>query len=311
MLGKMIANTFIKPYQSPVFDDPKNYGLDYEAVTFSAKDGVELSGWLIKGSTNKVIIQSHFGVQCSRSGYTREGKGFIKGWDEDVRFLRQAKYLNEAGYSVLMYDMRNHGKSSLGTLPYISWGKEEAKDVLAAVDFMTNHGTYKDAEIGLLSICMGQGASVAAFGMENGLKQYENIKCMISVQPMDYTCFVNAMGLPNFLVDSTTKSIKKQTGEDFNELTWRPFVKDITVPTLIIQNMNDSYLNEEFLNELYEELNVEKEILLLDLPKMKNALQNRMACYNWIGENSEPILSWFNKYLAAPKLKSSVPSSQN
>ena len=297
MLGNMIANTFIKPFQSPVFDDPANYGLEYDNVTFDAKDGVELSGWLIKGSTSKVIIQSHFGVQCSRSGYTREGKGFIKGWNEDIRFLRQAKALNDAGYSVLMYDMRNHGKSAEGTMPYVSWGKEEAKDIIAAVDFISNHDTYKNAEIGLLSICMGQGASVAAFGMEDGLKQYSNIKCMISVQPMDYSCFVKAMGLPGFLVNSTTQSIKKQTGEDFNEITWRPFVKDVTVPTLVIQNKNDGYLNEAFVNGFYDDLNVEKEMLWLELPKMKNTLQNRMACYNWIGESPESILNWFNKYL--------------
>jgi len=49
MLGNMIADTFIKPFQSPVFDDPNNYGLDYENVTFKARDGVEISAWLIKG----------------------------------------------------------------------------------------------------------------------------------------------------------------------------------------------------------------------------------------------------------------------
>ncbi len=61
MLGRMVANTMIKPHQSPVFDDPSNYGLDYEAVTFKASDGVSLSGWLIKGDKDGVVIQSHFG----------------------------------------------------------------------------------------------------------------------------------------------------------------------------------------------------------------------------------------------------------
>ena len=43
---------------------------------------------------------------------------------------------------------------------------------------------------------MGQGACIAAFALDNGLKQYPNIKTMISVQPMDYPCFVKAMGFP-------------------------------------------------------------------------------------------------------------------
>ena len=59
MFGTLIANTMIKPHQSPLFDDPKNYGLDFEDVTFETSDGVKLSGWLIKGDKDKVIIQSH------------------------------------------------------------------------------------------------------------------------------------------------------------------------------------------------------------------------------------------------------------
>lgn len=299
MLGKMIADTFIKPFQAPVFDAPENYDLDYENVTFLAKDGVKLSGWLIKGDNNKVIIQSHFGVQCSRSGYTPEGRGMFKFYNQDIRFLRQAKYLNDAGYSVLMYDFRNHGDSDKGSLPFVSWGEEEAKDVTAAVDFIAQHQDYQNAAIGLMSICMGQGASVAAFGMEEGLKHYPQIKTMISVQPMDYTCFVNAMGLPKFLINSTTKEIKKQTGRDFNSTSWRPSVKAVNVPTLVIQNKNDGYLDADFVRGVYNDLPAEKELLWLDIPKKKGgANPNRAAAYEWLGENPEPILDWFNKYLA-------------
>ncbi len=298
MLGNMIADTFIKPFQSPVFDDPSDYQLDFENVTFKTKDGVELSGWLIKGNDDKVIIQSHFGVQCSRSGYTPKGKGFMKGSDTDICFLRQAKYLNQAGYSVLMYDMRNHGNSGAGSLPFVSWGPEEAKDVVAAVDYIANHPSYSNASVGLLSICMGQGATIAAFAMEDGLKKYANVKCMISVQPMDYTCFVETMGLPKFLINSTTKAIKKRTGLDFNETSWRPFVKQVSVPMLVVQNRNDGYLNEEFIQSFYNDLKTEKEMMWIEVPKRKNVFQNRLAGYDWLGTNPEPILTWFNKYLS-------------
>lgn len=296
MFGNIIANTFIKPFQSPVFGDPKNYKLDFEEVTFKAADGVSLSGWLIKGSTDKVIIQSHFGVQCSRSGYRPHG--MLKGYDKDIEFLRQARYLNEAGYTVLMYDFRNHGNSGKGTVPFITWGEEEAKDVIAAVDFITTHPDYQDAAIGLLSICMGQGASIHAFRRDDGLRQYPNLKTMISVQPMDYGCFVNALGLPQFLIRSTTKAITKKTGRDFNANSWRPFVKDVSIPTLVIQNRNDGYLDEAFVNGVYDDLAVEKEMLWVDIPKKNGgAFPNRAAAYDWLGENPEPILTWFNRYL--------------
>jgi hypothetical protein len=119
MLGKMVSDLMIKPGKSPVFETPDQYGLEYEDVSFKTVDGVSLSGWIVIGGTHKVIIQSHFGVQCSRCGFTQEGKGMMKNalWTSDIHFLEQAKYLVEAGYSVLMYDLRNHGNSGRGTTP--------------------------------------------------------------------------------------------------------------------------------------------------------------------------------------------------
>ena len=84
---------------------------------------------------------------------------------------------------------------------------------------------------------------------------------------------------------------------DFNETSWRPLVKEVTVPTLVIQNRNDGYLDEDFVTGVYNDLVVEKEMLWLELPKMKNTLQNRMAAYDWLGTNPKPILGWLEKYM--------------
>ena len=95
MFGKAISNLMIKPGKSPVFETPDKYGLNYEDVTFKTKDGVTLSGWLVRGGNDKIIIQSHFGVQCSRCGFTIEGKGMMEKslWNRDIHFLNQVKYL--------------------------------------------------------------------------------------------------------------------------------------------------------------------------------------------------------------------------
>ena len=292
MFGKVISNLMIKPGKSPVFETPDSYGLEYEDVNFKTSDGVNLSGWIIKGGKDKVIIQSHFGVQCSRSGFTQEGKGIMKNalWTSDIHFLEQAKYLVEEGYSVLMYDMRNHGDSE--QKGWVSWGLVERKDVLAAVKFVSNHNEYKDANIGLLSICMGQGASTFAFGLEDELKDYKNLKTMISVQPLTYDKFVKAMGLPDFLINAGNKYNKEKRNTDLTGEAFMPYVKDISVPTLVIQNSNDPMTNLDMVKEYYNSLIVEKEIFWLDLEK------KRGAAYAWLGKNSEPILHWFNKYMS-------------
>ena len=82
-------------------------------------------GWIIRN--DKVIIQ---GVQCSRCGYTVEGKNFISKslWSTDIKFLNQAKYLN-----ALMYDFR-----------------KKSNDWITSVNFISNQ-----SDIALLSICMG------------------------------------------------------------------------------------------------------------------------------------------------------------
>ena len=297
MFGNTVANMFFKPGQAPLFDNPKNYGLDYEDVEFKARDGVTLRGWLIPGDPNKVIIQSHFGTACCRAGYTNEGKGWIKGYDEDIHFLNQAKYLHEAGYTVLMYDFRNHGESDVSDPPWISWGTHEAKDVIGAVDFIATHPVYKEAAIGLFSICMGQGASIEAFGLENGLRDYPQIKAMVSVQPMDYPTFVKAMGLPGFVQKSVRRVMQKRANIDVVDSSWFPHVKDVTVPTMVIQNRNDGYLDEAFVNQVFNNLAVEKEMVWIEIPKRKNANQNRIVAYDWIGKNPDKILEWFGKYL--------------
>lgn len=155
MLGKAISDLMVKPGKSPVFETPEQYDLAYEDVTSKTEDGVKLSGWLVKGGTDKVIIQTHFGVQCSRSGYTQEGKGMMKNalWTSDIHFLEQAKYLVEAGYSVLMYDMQNHGNSEQNG--WVSWELEECKDIVGAIQFISKHTDYQKDKIDLLSICMG------------------------------------------------------------------------------------------------------------------------------------------------------------
>ncbi|PAB59293.1 alpha/beta hydrolase [Anaeromicrobium sediminis] len=289
MLTKYVADMMIKPGASPVFDKPSDFGLDHEDVTFKAKDGVELSGWLIKGGSERVIIQSHFGVQSSRSGYTPVGKGMIKMWKEDIHFLNQAKHLVDQGYSVLMYDFRNHGDSGISERPWVSWGPEEAKDVAAAVNYISTHPVYTNAKIGLLSICMGAASTTYAFG--NGLIEQGKISAMVAVQPLIYPDFVKAMGIPNFIAKRVNVETTKRLGFDLNQKSFLPDVNKIDMPTMVIQNTNDPWANKQFVENYFEALNTEKEMLWVDLEK------SRAASYDYIGKQPETLSKFFDKYM--------------
>ena len=291
MFGNMISNMMVKPFQSPLFDSPTNYNLDYEDVEFKACDGVTLRGWLINGSKDRVIIQSHFGVQCNRGGWSPKGKGPIKPWKEDIKFLRQAKYLSEHGYSVLVYDLRGHGESDLGTIPWVSWGPEEAKDVIAAVDYVSTHPNFENASIGLLSICMGAASTTYAYGLSDGLVSRENVKALIAVQPLLYSYFVEALGLPGFMERSSANVSRQRLGFDMAKPNFIDDAPNINVPTLVMQNKNDPWTNIDMVHSYYNALTVEKEMRMLDLDA------SRFAAYDYLGCAPEAFIGWFDKHL--------------
>ena len=290
MFGKMISNMMVKPYQSPLFDSPEAYGLDYENVEFPATDGTTLRGWLIKGGSDKVIVESHFGVQCNRGGWSPEGKGPIKPWKQDIKFLRQAKHFVENGYSFLMYDMRGHGESDLGPKPWVSWGPEEAKDVLGAVDFAS--ARFPDASIGLLSICMGSGATSYAYGLEDGMAKRAQVKAFVAVQPLLYSCFIDALGMPKFMARQGAKVTEGRLGFDLGTPNFIDHVPNVNVPTLVVQNQNDPWTQLDMVQDYYNALTVEdKELKMLDIEK------SRFAAYDWVGTHPAEVQAWFDKHM--------------
>ncbi|PAB59291.1 alpha/beta hydrolase [Anaeromicrobium sediminis] len=290
MIGKFIANMVTVPGDSPVFDSPDNYNLKYEDVTFTAEDGVELSGWIINPGKNKVILQQHFASQCSRAGYTPKGKSGVKLWDEDITFLRQAKHFANQGYSILMYDFRNHGKSGKAELPYVTGGVEEARDVIAAVEFISNHPDYKDASIGLFSICMGTNATSLAFGIKDGLENYKNIKAYVSVQPLNYGDFLEGMGMPKFLVNRANKANLNRGGKEFYATPYEN-LKKVHVPVMVFQNSNDPWTNMNSVKKYYETIPTEKKMVWADLEK------KRAAAYDYVGSKPQEFVDFFNKYM--------------
>lgn len=291
MLGNMVSNMMVKPYQSPLFDSPEAWGLDYENVEFQATDGTKLKGWLIKGGSDKVIVQSHFGVQCNRGGWTPAGKGPIKPWKEDIKFMRQAKHFVEKGYSYFMYDFRGHGESDLGPNPWCTWGPDEAKDVQGAVDYVSSRPEFANASIGLLSFCMGSASTTYAYGMEDGLAKNPQIKAFVAVQPLLYDYFVDALGMPGFIRRSADKVTNKRLGFDLTEPN---FIKDapkVSVPTLVIQNSNDPWTHISMIHDYHNALTVEKDLKLLELEK------SRFAAYDWVGKNPAEVEAWFARFM--------------
>jgi uncharacterized protein len=275
---------------SPVFESPSDYGLDYEDVTFAANDGVELSGWLIPGGGSGVIVQTHFGAISSRAGYTPDGKGDTPPWPDTIRYLRHVEALVGQGYSVLAYDMRNHGNSTADPAGKLTSGVREAKDVLAAVRYVTSRPGLGDAPIGLLSLCMGANATTYAYGMTHGLAEVANVRALIAIQPMLTVDQLHSMGVPEDVIDPANELNRFQGGADLRS-SFLPAVSRINVPTMLVQNTNDPMLNRRSINAYFDHLDVEKEMTWVDLAP------SRLAAYDHFANDPTEMIRFFGTHI--------------
>ena len=139
---------------------------------------------------------------------------------------------------------------------------------------------------------MGAAASTYAYRMgDEGLRKCPNIKAMIAIQPLHYTKFVKAFGMPGFLDKAGSKKSLERLDFDLNTKTFVPDVKHITVPTLVMQSKNDPWTDLDFVQTYHDELQVDKEMLWLDLS------EDRAAAYDCLGTNPDTLADFFERYL--------------
>src|ERR1041385_6306628 len=114
-------------------DPPSNYGIDYEEVHFTSRDKINLVGWWVPSKKPiGTIIMCH-GQNGSMDGDTR-----------------QMPPLHEAGFNVLMFDYRAHGRSE-GS--WVTMGMYEKEDLLGALDYLTD--VRGISQVGILGFSMG------------------------------------------------------------------------------------------------------------------------------------------------------------
>ena len=115
-----------------VFSSPIEYGLDFENIEFGTIDNLRLRGWWIPSNGSKrTIIFLH---------------GYAGTMDPDLKYVPA---VHQAGFNILMFDFRAHGRSE-GSLT--SLGALETRDVKAAIDYACSQGSEK---ISLLGFSMG------------------------------------------------------------------------------------------------------------------------------------------------------------
>lgn len=308
------ANMFLD--RQPVPKNPKDYGMNFENVEFNASDGVKISGWLIPGKLNKIIILTHVGG-LTKYGSVARYKSFAKLYDKEVEFLKTAKHLHKAGYWVLMFDFRNHGESGADPNHGMTGvGLKEYKDVVAAIKFIQNRKDTKNFDIGFVSFCLGANSTIVAaskhpelfqrakpkgeapYRREQPRESGSGVKCMMAIQPISMEVFVRtyykirltSIGV-NLFLPMVKKMMLWRGSIPLEKMSPRDFVKDIKVPILYVQARNDPWTELSDIQGFYNNTPAPKEFFWIENTK------HRFESYSYFQNHPEKMLEWLERWM--------------
>jgi alpha/beta superfamily hydrolase len=199
-IGAVAANILTQPKR--VFDpalNPGVYDLEYEDVRFPARgDGLEIAAWYIPSDDNQRAIILVHGRDNSRTN------GFV---DQFVPF---ANMLHQAGFSVLLIDLRGHGESADARFTF---GIKERQDVLGAVDWLEGRG-YQSGKIGVLGYSLGAASVVGAAAEEPDIGAIWIDSAFADVESVIEGSWKQESGLPQVFLQSTLWMIRLLFGYD-------------------------------------------------------------------------------------------------
>lgn len=291
-MGENFASAFLEPLPQPVDKTPADYGMDYRDVEFETRDGLTLRGWLINEGAPKVVIMTHFGYRANRFGYQlkHQPEGSMP-YDQEIEFPKVAKRLVDAGYGVLMYDLRNHGESDKTELGVGTGGHGERFDVIAAVEYIAAESTTRGKPMGLLSYCYGANTSFFAMEEDRSVFESSGVKAMVALQPLSNGDYLKSLGVSNEVYAAAARSYEERSGGYPLRANIEGAAKLTAVPTRLVQARKDPNTNLAFVAELYENIAVEKEMYWLEEPT------HRFDGYNWFADNPRDMLDWFDTYV--------------
>jgi uncharacterized protein len=292
-----MAGTIIHLNRQPVPRTPKDYGLNYEKIDLKPGDGVDIKGWLIPGTQNKIIVMTHVGG-LTKYGSTVAYKNPTKLYNKEIEFVKTAAHLHRAGYWVLMFDFRNHGESGPDPNRGIAGvGLKEYQDVVAALNYINTRENLKTMPVGLVSFCMGANSTIIA--MSKAPEAFKNVKCLLAIQPISMEVFVRTYAgkllsppLAAWLLPMIKRFIIRRGGQPIESMSPAKYVKDIKVPTKYVQARHDPWTQLSDIQGFFDNTpDNPKEFMWIE------DTTHRFESYSYFQDKPEAMLEWVKKWV--------------
>lgn len=291
--SSMFSGALIHPNRQPVVKNPADYGMEYMDVRFETPDEIEISGWLIPGDSEYIAVMVP-PMNFTKYGYSVDNQGAFRITDIEVEFIKTAGNLHNAGYTVLAFDLRNHGESEDHPGNLFALGNYEWNDVVGALDYINTDDILSEKKIVFVSFCTGANATFLA--MKNNPEKFANVKCMAAIQPISTEVFVtnfmeDQYSMFSWLIPGMEEDIKNATGFSFDDLTPMNYIDGLLIPALFVQAKEDRWTDYRFVEGLYNKAPIaDKELILFEGP------MHRFDTYNYFGHSPEKLLDFLARY---------------
>ncbi|MBI1879621.1 MAG: alpha/beta fold hydrolase [Chloroflexi bacterium] len=218
-------------------------GIPHQDITLTTADGLKLSGWYVPGTQANAIVIVH-GIHANRA-----------------YLLPQAKILAQAGYQLLLFDLRGHGLSE-GNM--VTYGGREALDVEAAVDYLAALPNVK--HIGALGHSLGGAAVVRAAADDPRLQALVIQSSYSSLAQVVDESFNRFAVLPRWPLAPLVIALAEfRTGIDAERIN---SLHDLAMmparPVLVIHSADDDLFPPHYAQEMYDAARGPKELWIID-----------------------------------------------
>ena len=177
VVGYVVAARLSAPVRRPVERTPADVGQEYREVGLRSTDGLALSAWWVERGSSRAAVLVH-------------------GWGGDRssrHVLDTATVYEDAGFDVLMVDLRAHGESEGER---VTIGYREVRDVWGALSWLEERG-YDPEDVVLHGWSMG-GAAVVQAAPGSGVAAVVEEAAYADLPPLLRERIPEASGLPAF-----------------------------------------------------------------------------------------------------------------
>ncbi len=221
---------------------PAKYGFDFQEIKIPTKNNKILYGWWVPtenpNNKNKPTII------------------LVHGWSRNVdRTMSYIKKLHPAGYNLLVFDSRCHGRSDDDKFSSMVKFME---DIRAAIDYSEKLPNVDTSRIGVLGLSIGGAASLYAASLDNRIKSVVTLGAFSHPKKVMGDEFKKKK-IPYFpFIWLVFKYMEFRIGAKFNDIAPSKNIAKIDASIFLIHGIDDATVPIKQADELYQAGNPDK-----------------------------------------------------